>query len=237
MKRVIVVPARLRSSRLPNKLIRRIKGKALIRHVLEGLLGTREDVILATDSERIIKEVADLPVRAVLTPSDIPSGTDRVAYALQNTNADVVINYQGDEPFVYPEDIGRIFSALEKDEVVTLATPDPDSYHRSEDVKVVLDREGYALYFSRATVPYNRGDLADGYPLKHIGIYGFRRESLEEFVSMRRGILEQIEGLEQLRLLENGKRIKVLITQNYYHGVDTEEDLKIVESILADREE
>ena len=237
MKRVIVVPARLRSSRLPNKLIRRIKGKALIRHVLEGLLRTGEDVILATDSERIIKEVADLRVRAVLTPSDIPSGTDRVAYALRDADADMVINYQGDEPFVYPEDIRRLFSALEKDEVATLASPDPNSYHRSEDVKVVIDREGYALYFSRATVPYNRNALINRYPLKHIGIYGFRRESLEEFVSMKRGILEQIEGLEQLRLLENGKRIRVLITENYYHGVDTEEDLRIVEEILANREE
>lgn len=237
MKRVIVVPARLRSSRLPNKLIRRVKGRALIRHVIEGLLKTGEEVILATDSERIIREVADLPVRAVLTPSDIPSGTDRVAYALRDLEADAVINYQGDEPFVYPEDIARLFSTLERDEIVTLATPDTNSYQRGEDVKVVLDREGYALYFSRASVPYNRSALTNGYPLKHIGIYGFRRESLEEFVSMRRGVLEQIEGLEQLRLLENGKRIKVLITRNYYHGVDTEEDLKIVESILADREE
>ena len=237
MKRVIVVPARLRSSRLPNKLIRRIRGKALIRHVLEGLLGTGEDVILATDSERIVREVADLPIRTILTPSDIPSGTDRVAYALRDADADAVINYQGDEPFVYPEDIRRLFSALERDEVVTLASPDPNSYHRSEDVKVVLDREDYALYFSRASVPYNRAALTDRYPLKHIGIYGFRRESLEEFVSMKRGILEQIEGLEQLRLLENGRRIKVLITENYYHGVDTEEDLRIVEGILADRKE
>ncbi len=234
MKRVIVVPARLSSTRLPHKLIRRIAGKPLIRWVIEGLLKTAEEVILATDSDRIAKEVSDLGVKVHITPSDIPSGTDRVAEALKDTDGDLIINYQGDEPFVYSEDIERIFQALEKDEVVTLGVSDESSLKRAEDVKVVLDREGYALYFSRAPVPFPRNALKGKYPLKHVGIYGFRRSALEEFVSMKRGELEKIEGLEQLRLLESGKRIRVLITENYYHGVDTEEDLKLVEKILKE---
>ncbi len=234
MKRVIVVPARLSSTRLPHKLIRRIAGKPLIRWVIEGLLKTDEEVILATDSDRIAKEVSDLGVKVHITPSDIPSGTDRVAEALKDTDGDLIINYQGDEPFVYSEDIERIFQALEKDEVVTLGVSDESSLKRAEDVKVVLDREGYALYFSRAPVPFPRNALKGKYPLKHVGIYGFRRSALEEFVSMKRGELEKIEGLEQLRLLESGKRIRVLITENYYHGVDTEEDLKLVEKILKE---
>ena len=234
MKRVIVVPARLNSTRLPQKLIRRIAGKPLIRWVIEGLLKTGEEVILATDSDRIAKEVSDLSVKVHITPSDIPSGTDRVAWVLKEFEGDLIINYQGDEPFVYSDDIERIFTALERDEVVTLAVMDEASLNRAEDVKVVLDREGYALYFSRAPVPYPRNAINNKYPLKHVGIYGFRRSALEEFVSMKRGELEKIEGLEQLRFLESGKRIRVLITGNYYHGVDTEEDLKVVERILKE---
>ena len=232
MKRLIVVPARLRSTRLPQKLIRKVAGKPLIRWVIEGLLKTGEEVILATDSDRIAKEVSDLSVKVHITPSDIPSGTDRVAWVLKELEGDLIINYQGDEPFVYSDDIERIFQALERDEVVTLAVRDETSLNKAEDVKVVLDREGYALYFSRAPVPYPRNAINCRYPLKHVGIYGFRRSALEEFVSMKRGELERIEGLEQLRILESGKRIRVLITENHYHGVDTEEDLKVVEKVL-----
>jgi len=234
MKRLIVVPARLASTRLPQKLIRRIAGKALIRWVIEGLLKTGEEVLLATDSERIVKEVSDLGVRIRITPSDIPSGTDRVALALRDSDADLVINYQGDEPFVYGEDIERIFKQLEEDEVVTLAVRDRESLNRPEDVKVVLDSRGYALYFSRAPIPFPRNGQRDPYPLKHVGIYGFRRSALEEFVSMKKGHLERIEGLEQLRILESGRKIRVLLTENYYHGVDTEEDLKLVDKILKE---
>jgi len=231
MKRLIAVPARLNSTRLPRKLIRKIRGKSLIRRVIEGLLGTGEEVVLATDSDRIAKEVADLPVRVFITPSEIGSGTERVAHALRKEDYDAVINFQGDEPFVYPEDIRRLFDALKEESVVTLAVRDDNCHNRPEDVKVVLDREGYALYFSRAPIPFFR-NKSNHYPLKHVGIYGFRRETLEEFVKARRGRLEEIEGLEQLRLLERGIRIRVLLTENYYHGVDTEEDLRIVSEVL-----
>ncbi|GAB6066187.1 3-deoxy-manno-octulosonate cytidylyltransferase [Aquifex pyrophilus] len=231
MRRVIVVPARIGSTRLKEKPLRRILGKPLIRWVIQNLKKTGERVILATDSERVKEAVEDL-CEVVLTPSDLPSGSDRVLHVVRDYEAELVINYQGDEPFAYREDIQRIFNSLEKgEEVVTLAVRDKEAYTRPEDVKVVLDKRGYALYFSRSPIPYFRKEDSF-YPLKHVGIYGFRRETLLRFGSMERGRLEEIEGLEQLRLLEEGVRIKVLITDNYYHGVDTEEDIKIVEEKL-----
>jgi len=233
MERLIVVPARIGSSRLPRKPLRNIAGKPLIRWVLEGCLRTGERVILATDSELVAEAVSDLRVDVFMTPPELPSGSDRVAYVLKDVDAQLVINYQGDEPFVYPEDIERIFSELEKgEEVVTLAVRDEESYERESDVKVVLDRKGYALYFSRSPIPFFRNHTESVYPLKHIGIYGFRKSTLLDFVRMDRGTLERVESLEQLRLLENHKRIKVLLTENYYHGVDTEEDVSVVEERL-----
>ncbi len=231
MKRVIVVPARIGSTRLKEKPLRKILGKPLIRWVVENLKKTGEKIILATDSEKVKEIVEDL-CEVVLTPSDIPSGTDRVLHVVRDTDAELIINYQGDEPFSYKDDIESIFKALEEGEkVVTLAVKDEDAYKRPQDVKVVIDKKGYALYFSRSPIPYFRKE-DNFYPLKHVGIYGFRREMLLKFGSMKRGKLEDIEGLEQLRLLEEGIKIKVLITQNYYHGVDTEEDIKIVEEKL-----
>ncbi len=233
MERAIVVPARLSSTRLPRKPLLEICGKPLIRWVVEGCLKTGERVILATDSEEVGEAVSDLGVEVVLTPSELPSGSDRVAYAVKDTDLDLVINYQGDEPFVYPGDVERIFGELEGGEdVVTLAVEDESSYGRPSDVKVVLSRSGHALYFSRSPIPYFRNRKDSFKPLKHVGIYGFRKDALMRFVSMGRGTLEEVEGLEQLRLLEEGVRIKVLISENFYHGVDTQEDLKIVEERL-----
>ncbi len=237
MKRAIVIPARLSSTRLKKKPLRKIKGKPLIRWVVENCIGTGEKVILATDSEEVAKVVSDLPLEIYLTPSDIPSGTDRVAYVVRRLDIDLVLNYQGDEPFVYREDVERLFKELEREEVVTLGIRDRECYGRSSDVKVVLDREGYALYFSRSPIPFFRNKENGLYPVKHVGIYAFRKETLMRFVSLKRSQLENIEGLEQLRLLENGFRIKVLISENYYHGVDTEEDIDLVKERLPEAEE
>ncbi len=232
MKGVVVVPARLKSSRLENKMIRRIKGKPLIRWTIENLLKAGAQTILATDSERIAKAVSDLPVRVFLTPNHIKSGTERVALVAEQIQSELIINYQGDEPFAYAEDIRKVFYELRKNPVVTLATSDPECYNRPQDVKVVIDRKGNALYFSRSPLPYERKKLRKPYPLKHVGIYGFTKEILMEFTRLKPTALEETEGLEQLRLLENGIPIKVLITKNFYHGVDTEEDIKVVERRL-----
>ena len=232
--RAIVVPSRISSTRLPKKPLICIKGKPLIRWVVEGCIGTGERVILATDSEDIADVVSDLDVEVILTPSDIRSGSDRVAHAVRDMRVDFIINYQGDEPFVYPEDIERIFMELENGEgVVTLGVFDEKSYESPSDVKVVVDRNGYALYFSRSPIPFYRNRKGGVKPIKHVGIYGFRKETLMKFVSMENGKLEEVEGLEQLRLLENGVKIRVLITENFYHGVDTPEDVRIVEKVLS----
>ena len=227
-KRVIVIPARLGSTRLKEKPLVLIKGKPLIRWVAEGCVRTGGRVVVATDSERIAQAVGDLPLEVILTPSDLRSGTDRVAYVVRDMDVDLVINYQGDEPFVYKEDIERLFGALSEASVATLAVRDKEAYRDSASVKVVIDRESYALYFSRSPIPFFRNSSEGLYPLKHVGIYAFRKETLMEFVNLPRSELEEVEGLEQLRLLENGYRIKVLLTENYYHGVDTQEDIRKV---------
>jgi len=231
MSRLIVIPARLGSTRLKEKPLREIAGKPLIRWVVENLKKTGYPLLLATDSERIKEVVEDL-CEVVLTPSDLPSGSDRVLYAVRDLEVEYVINYQGDEPFAYKEDIDKLFSTLEKgDKVATLALRDPEAYNRPQDVKVVLDKEGYALYFSRSPIPYFH-KKKENYPLKHVGIYAYTKETLLKFGSLPKGELEEIESLEQLRLLENEIRIKVILTNNFYHGVDTEEDIKIVEEKL-----
>ncbi len=231
--RLIVIPARIGSTRLERKPLCSIAGKSLIRWVVEGCLRANVEVILATDSIEVAQEVKDTGIEVILTPSDLPSGTDRVAKVVSSREIPYIINYQGDEPFVYKQDVERIFKELEKGEsVVTLAFHDPECYEKASDVKVVLDKKGYALYFSRSPIP--AGKLQYPYPLKHVGIYGFKRDTLLEFVRLKKGKLEEVEKLEQLRLLEAGFKIKVLITENYYHGVDTPDDIYLVEKKLAE---
>lgn len=232
---LIVVPARLGSTRLPKKPLRKIKGKPLIRWVFENLTKTGFKTLLATDSLEIAKVVEDL-TDFVLTPSELPSGSDRVAYALKllKEKPRFVINYQGDEPFAYGEDLKKLIAALKGGaEVATLAKPfeDEEEWKKNSNVKVVLNKRGYALYFSRSPVPYPRGGFFFK-PLKHIGVYAYLLESLYRFTRTEPTPLEKTEGLEQLRLLENGVKIKVEITENFYHGVDTEEDIKVVERFL-----
>ena len=234
MRRLIVIPARLSSTRLKEKPLLSILGKPLIRWVVEGCLKTKERVILATDSERIYEVVKDLPVEVRFTPSDLPSGSDRVAYAIRDEEIDCVINYQGDEPFVYEEDIQRLFHALEDHTVATLAIKDPHAYKDPNSVKVVLRQDHTALYFSRSPIPYMKTS-SDPYPLKHVGIYAYRKQTLLEFTTLQKSTLEALENLEQLRLLEAGYSIKVILTKNYYHGVDTEEDIRLVERELSAR--
>ena len=231
---LIVVPARLGSTRLKNKPLREIKGKPLIRWVVENLSKTGFDILVATDSGRVKEVVRDL-AEVVLTPSDLPSGSDRVAYAVEKLGitAPYIVNYQGDEPFAYREDLEKLIAALKGGaKVATLATPiDKELFEDPNAVKVVLDKRGYALYFSRAPIPFPRSGFRFK-PLKHIGIYAFRRETLLEFTRLEPTPLEETEKLEQLRLLENGIPVKVEITSNFYHGVDTEEDIPIVEERL-----
>lgn len=231
------IPARYGSTRLPGKPLLPIAGRPMIEHVYTRVAGARglDRVVVLTDDERIARAVEAFGGEWEMTPADCASGTDRIAWAARGWNARAVINIQGDEPLIDPEGISRIaehLAAAPEDPVVTLATPaSPEEMENVNAVKVVLTRDGSALYFSRSPIPYPRqpGGFA---PLKHLGLYGYQREALMRLATLAPTPLERSESLEQLRALENGIPIRVLVVERGSFGVDTAEDLERVESLL-----
>ena len=235
---VIIIPARKGSTRLRNKLLLEVKGKPVIQWTAENCLKVKnaEKVIVATDSEDIAKIFAGSPIEAVLTPSDLKSGSDRVAYVAKDIDQEKIINVQGDEPLLLPEDIQKVIDGLDDAQITTLSFPinNEEEYINPNVVKVVTDREGYALYFSRSPIPFYRdidfSDMLNTFKnpvMKHIGVYGYKKEALMDFAyRLKPSVYEQIERLEQLRLLENGYRIKVFTAQKDTLGIDTEEDFE-----------
>ena len=234
------IPARYGSTRLPGKPLLRIAGRPMIEHVYTRVARARglDRVVVLTDDERIARAVEAFGGEWEMTPADCASGTDRIAWAARGWDAAAIINIQGDEPLIDPEEISRIaghLAAHPEDPVVTLATPAaPEEMGNPNAVKVVLAQDGAALYFSRAPIPYPRqeGGFA---PLKHLGIYGYQREALLRLAALPPSPLERSESLEQLRALENGMGIRVLIVDRASIGVDTAEDLERVERILTER--
>lgn len=230
MKSVIVIPARYGSIRLPGKPLREIGGRTIIEWVFRCAQESKRasDVIITTDDERIRDKADSFGAQVVMTAPDCPSGTDRVCQAINGIEADVVINLQGDEPQVRGDMIDALIAAVEEERLgmATLCSfiSDPHEYTSPHCVKAVMDKNGFALYFSRAPIPFLQRNIAR--PIyKHIGIYGFSREFLEIFVSLPKGSLEACESLEQLRALEAGHRIKMLRVEYEGIGIDTEEDL------------
>ncbi|MCX5810433.1 MAG: 3-deoxy-manno-octulosonate cytidylyltransferase [Proteobacteria bacterium] len=266
MIKAIVIPARYASTRLPGKALREIGGKPIIRWVYEKAMESKlkDEVIIATDDERIRDRALAFGAVVAMTSPDCRSGTDRCMEALQGRNADIIVNLQGDEPFIRPDMVDMLFDAMVKEhlDMATLCCPIEDAaeYGNPNIVKVVLDRFGFALYFSRSPIPYLRNAADCGLPIadckfqtqnsygsipteegqlktqnciyKHIGIYAFSRSFLEKYVAMEKGILEGAESLEQLRVLENGYKIKVLLTDYNGFGIDTEEDLEQAKNIV-----
>ena len=211
----------------------------MIEHVYARVACARglSRVVVLTDDERIAEAVRGFGGEVEMTPEDCASGTDRIAWAARRWEAAAVINIQGDEPLIDPEEVSRIaehLAANPGDPVVTLATPaTPEEMANPNAVKVVLARDGAALYFSRSPIPYPRN--AGGFaPLKHLGIYGYQREALLRLAGLPPAPLEQSESLEQLRALENGIPIRVLTVERGSFGVDTAEDLERVEKILME---
>jgi 3-deoxy-manno-octulosonate cytidylyltransferase (CMP-KDO synthetase) len=249
MAKVIgVIPARYSSTRFPGKPLVDILGKPMIQWVYENATGSKllDFLIVATDDERIYNVVKSFGGNVIMTPSDIQTGTDRVAYVLNEFDADIVANIQGDEPLLTSEMIDRAiepFLNSEKVDISTLAVKinDVDLIFNPNVVKVVFDKDKIALYFSRSPIPFcrdakNEKDwLKLGNFYKHIGLYVYSRESLLRFVSLRRSSLEEIEKLEQLRALENGFRIKVVISESDTIGVDTPEDVEKVVAFLKNK--
>jgi 3-deoxy-D-manno-octulosonate cytidylyltransferase len=211
----------------------------MIEHVYARVARARglNRVVVLTDDERIARAVEGFGGEVEMTPEDCASGTDRIAWAARRWEAAAVINIQGDEPLIDPEEVSRIaehLAANPGDPVVTLATPaTPEEMANPNAVKVVLARDGAALYFSRSPIPFprNEGGFA---PLKHLGIYGYQREALLRLAGLPPTPLERSESLEQLRALENGIPIRVLTVERGSFGVDTAEDLERVEKILME---
>lgn len=229
----VVIPARYASTRFPGKVLADIGGRPMIVRVAEQAVQTKADrVIVVTDSQQVYDICSKIEgVESMLSPSDLSTGTDRVAYAVKDIDDDVIINVQGDEPFIPPELIDMLIDGLEKDKnlkMITACVPfsDLSMSENPSAVKVILDKDDYAVYFSRYPVPYNRDNISDIVRYRHIGIYGFRRDYLFEFASQERTFLEKCENLEQLRAIENGVKIKVIKTDYSPLSVDTYEDLQ-----------
>jgi 3-deoxy-manno-octulosonate cytidylyltransferase (CMP-KDO synthetase) len=239
-----IVPARYASTRFPGKPLALIAGKPLIQHVVEQCQKARSlsEVIVATDDTRIW-EVAQNFCRAEMTRPDHPSGSDRIAEVAGRCTCDAVVNIQGDEPLIDPKVIDAVAGALVRNEMSTAATriKNPEELDNPNVVKVVVNTAGRALYFSRRMIPYLREaasrsvneQLAAFAFLKHLGIYGYRRETLLRLVKFPVSPLENAEKLEQLRALENGIQIAVVKVDYDSVGVDVPKDVKRVEKILT----
>lgn len=234
MKVVGVIPARYGSTRLPGKPLKDIGGKTMIQRVYESVKKSRllDDVIVATDDQRVLEEVERFKGKAVLTSINHPNGTSRIAEVVQNMNIDIVINIQGDEPFISFKMIDELTEILVNDSKVNMATLcyqllDEKKYKNENVVKVVCDVYGNALYFSRSLIPFPRKEI-NFKVYEHIGIYGYRKSFLQKFVTLKDTPLSIIESLEQLKALEYGFKIYVIETKYDYKAlsIDTQEDLE-----------
>lgn len=247
MKAIGVIPARWGSTRFEGKVLADLLGKSVVQHVWESAKKAKalDDLMVACDDERIMKVVEGFGGKAVYTSPDQPSGTDRLAEVVNPLDVDIVVNIQGDEPLVRPIMIDNLVMSLEGDKTVQMATmvkriEDDAELTNSNVVKAVFDKNGYAIYFSRYAIPYNRTNSVDKdkKPVyyKHIGMYAFTKDFLFTFRNLPKSALENAEKLEQLRALEYGYKIKVVETKFDTVGVDTHEDLaRVRELMLAER--
>ena len=244
MKFIGIIPARYSSSRFPGKPLALLGGKAVIEHVYRQVRGAMEDVFVATDDQRIYYAVEAFGGKAVMTRSDHKSGTDRICEALDKIGGDydVVINIQGDEPFIQKSQLQTVMQCFDdpRTQIATLGKPfeSMQAVENPNSPKIVLDKDGYALYFSRSVIPYVRGKESNEWHihfpfLKHIGLYAYRTEVLREVSHLPQSPLELAESLEQLRWLQNGYKIKVGLTDVETIGIDTPEDLQRAEVKLS----
>jgi 3-deoxy-manno-octulosonate cytidylyltransferase (CMP-KDO synthetase) len=249
---IAVIPSRYGSTRFPGKSLALIKDKPMIQWVYERTAQSRlvTRVVVATDDERIRKAVSAFGGEAVMTSADHPTGTDRIAEVVRTLNCDIVVNVQGDEPLVHPDMIDEAVAPLVNDASIPMGTvcrkiEDRDEAFDPNVVKVVFDEKGFALYFSRAPIPWDRdrwagkssfNDMPLADPMyKHIGLYVYRRDFLLNYTKMPQTPLEASEKLEQLRALESGHRIKTIITRHESFGVDIPGDLGKILKRLEER--
>lgn len=243
MKFIAIIPARYASTRFPGKPLAMLAGKPVIERVYGQVTKVLPEAYVATDDERIFKAVEGFGGNAIMTRADHKSGTDRIEEAAEKigTDADVIVNIQGDEPFIQPSQIETVCKQFDDPttQIATLGKPfaSMEAVKNPNSPKIVTDVNGFALYFSRSVIPYVRGvdenDWLEHFPfLKHLGIYAYRREVLREVTKLPQSPLEKAESLEQLRWLQNGYRVRVGITNVETVGIDTPDDLKRAEEFL-----
>lgn len=246
MKFIAIIPARYASTRFPGKPLAILGGKPVIQRVYEQVSSVLDEVYVATDDDRIFQAVEAFGGRAVMTSDRHRSGTDRIQEAATTigTDADVVINVQGDEPFIHPSQIEALCRCFDNPatQIATLGKPFEtiEAVKNPNSPKIVVDNQGFALYFSRSVIPFVRGvdeaEWLSRYPfLKHLGLYAYRREVLREVTQLPMSSLETAESLEQLRWLQNGYRIRVAETNIETVGIDTPDDLERAEQFLLGR--
>jgi 3-deoxy-manno-octulosonate cytidylyltransferase (CMP-KDO synthetase) len=241
MKTAVIIPARMGSMRFPGKVLADLGGKPVIQHVWENAMRSKADsVTVAADDPRVEQAVKAFGGHVVMTKPSHPSGSDRVWEAAQSTDAELIVNVQGDEPFLPHEVIDDLIDAMHGADApamgtVVLPCSRADIAANPNLPKVVLTSDDYALYFSRSMIPYLREGGEETTVYRHWGIYAYRRETLAKFVSLPEGRLERCEKLEQLRALENGIRIKVIRTTFDSIGIDTPDDLVRAQEFLARR--
>lgn len=246
MKFIGIIPARYASTRFPGKPLAMLGGRTVIQRVYEQATAILDEAYVATDDERIFQAVEKFGGRAIMTRADHKSGTDRIEEAAEKigTQADVIINIQGDEPFIQKSQIETLMHLFDEPstQIGTLGKrfESIEAAMNPNSPKIVTDKRGFALYFSRSIIPYVRGkeqaEWLQHFPyLKHLGLYAYRREVLQEVTQLPQSPLEIAESLEQLRWLENGYRIRVGLTDVETVGIDTPEDLQRAEEFLASR--
>ena len=238
MHTVAIIPARYASTRLPVKPLKLIAGKTLIQRVWEATINTGlfDKVIIATDHEEIANHVRSFNAQVMMTAPDNNTGTDRIEECARSINTDLIVNVQGDEPFICREPLKKVIDAFADPQVqvasIMSLIENENDLHNPACVKVIVDKNLDAIYFSRATIPFNRDKIDNIKYYKHFGVYAYRPEMLKTFVALPQGTLEQIEKLEQLRLLENGYKIRMVLTEYRGMGIDTPEDIRAAEEIL-----
>lgn len=235
MKIIAVIPARYASTRFPAKLMQDLAGKSVILTTYQAAVATAlfDDVFVVTDSDIIFNEIQSHGGKAIMSVKEHESGSDRIAEAIQNMDVDVVVNVQGDEPFIDKQPLEAVIEVFKKDvdsqiDLASLMRPitNKKDIENPNNVKVVVDQLGRALYFSRSVIPYPRDENAGVRYFQHIGIYAFRKQALLDFYALPMKSLEASEKLEQLRYLEFGKRIQMVETAHVGIGIDTPEDLE-----------
>jgi 3-deoxy-manno-octulosonate cytidylyltransferase (CMP-KDO synthetase) len=247
-KAVAIIPARYGSTRFPGKPLALINGLPMIQQVYQRVIAANSvaRAIVATDDERIVRTVESFGGEVMLTRADHPTGTDRLAEIAGKIDADLIVNVQGDEPLIDPRMIDQAVAPLVENPVIRMGTvasqiEEVDDFYNPSVVKVVLDQSGFALYFSRAPIPWprdlNKDQLIDSLPqlglLRHIGLYVYRRELLLNYPFWPKTPLESLESLEQLRALELGVKLHVAVSEFSCHGVDTPADLERISRLMS----